>query len=633
MISALASLLKTTINSKGQLWRLGAFAALGFAALYFGFFHFSAVNSVVLMKHYGYYFMLASVLAFCAASFMAVRSNRTELCSWLKANFRWQFFFTLTTLTLYLWFSQELGFKVLMDEINLLGTSMRLHYDNVAMSPLRGYEINGVFLPLDYGFVDKRPLLFPFLVSLIHDATGYRPENGIYFNLALIPITLSLVYTLGLIFTNRLGGLLSMILLASFPMFNLCCHGGGFEGLNLFLILLTMLSSYLYLRRPEPNTLSLLCLSTVLLANVRYESVLFILPVAFVIALGYLREKKIIFSAGLFATPILLLPVPLLHRVFDITPEASWQLVSKDAQVAFGLEYLPRNAIQALAMFLDTSHQQPTSPFLAIFGAIGVILLLFITLRDVKNPGPLSAARVTLLSGCIGVGALMLLLLFYFWDFDDVVTRRLALPIVILMIFPGVSAIGSLFKSEVAMRLAIALALLVLLVKVVPRNAKDIYTKEYIPGQVIQWKKDFIKDHADEYNLVIDSPGFWITHEVSAIARERALNKKELLKFHLKNRTFDNILVVENYNKDIWQGVLRGGDDSRISDEFKTEVVDEKIFNGVVLVRIVRVLDIDVELPETLQQEAQEFEMKDLNRDDILEFQKIQQVRLSDLLP
>ncbi|WP_309398974.1 hypothetical protein [Cerasicoccus maritimus] len=633
MISAIANILKTTTESRGDRIRFGLFAIVGLLAVYIGFFHYSALDSVMLMKRNGYYFMLVLVLCFSAVVFHAVRQNYTELASWMKASYRWPFFVALSLLTLYLWASQEIGFKVLMDEINLLGTSMRLHFDNVAMSPIRGYEINGVFLPLDDGFVDKRPLLYPFLISLLHDATGYRPENGIYLNLCLIPLTLILAYTLGVLVSNRLGGLLAMILMACFPMFSMCLHGGGFEGLNLFLILALMLTAFLYLRNPEPVTLSLLCLTVVLLSNVRYESVLFVAPVAIVILLGYLRVEKLIFSAGLYVTPILMLPVPLLHRVFDLDPVHSWQLVSKDADTAFSMDYLPRNMVQAMAMFFDRTHQQPVSFYLTCFGIAGCILFLILLLRETRKPGPITPILVALVATCVGVVGLLAVLLFYFWDFDDVVTRRLALPIVFLMVFPGVAALGGLFKSPVVMRVAIALALLVLLVEVVPRNAKDMYTQEYIPGQVLQWQREFIEDHKGEYNLIIDRPGFWVTHQVPGLRRNEALKKKGLLKFHLLNQTFDNIFVVETYNKDIIQGVLRGGVDARIDEDFITEIVAEKTFNGVTLVRIVRVKDIDVDVPDTLLTHIEDLDVAEFNRDELMRYQLIQQARLSDLLP
>ena len=72
---------------------------------------------------------------------------------------------------------ETFGFKIVMDEIMLLGTSMSMHLDRTVLTPVRGNDIQGTFVILD-GLMDKRPLFFPFLASLLHDLTGYRPANA-----------------------------------------------------------------------------------------------------------------------------------------------------------------------------------------------------------------------------------------------------------------------------------------------------------------------------------------------------------------------------------------------------------------------------------------------------------------------
>src|SRR5450432_4297934 len=76
---------------------------------------------------------------------------------------------------------ETFGFKIGMDEIMLLGTSMSMHLDKTVLVPVRGNDIQGTFAILD-GMMDKRPLFFPFLVSLLHDLTGYRPANAFVLN-------------------------------------------------------------------------------------------------------------------------------------------------------------------------------------------------------------------------------------------------------------------------------------------------------------------------------------------------------------------------------------------------------------------------------------------------------------------
>ena len=94
------------------------------------------------------------------------------------------------------WAHEKPGFKILADEVLLLGTSMGMHLERSATYPLRASTVQGPMQILDRG-LDKRPLLFPFLVTTVHDLTGYRPENAFYFNRGLGILFLLLVYLLG----------------------------------------------------------------------------------------------------------------------------------------------------------------------------------------------------------------------------------------------------------------------------------------------------------------------------------------------------------------------------------------------------------------------------------------------------
>jgi len=633
MFDAIRSLGSDAVNDRALRVRLIAFIVLVMITLYVGFLAFSAETSVNIVRLYGWFFMMAGVSLTLVETYLAVHSRLESLLPWLRKHYRWPFWITLLALTLFLWFTQEIGFKVLMDEINLLGTSMFMHTDNLAWSALRGYEINGVFLPLE-GFIDKRPLLFPFLVSLIHDVTGYRSENSFYFNLGLIPITLAATYTIATLLTNIRGGLLAMLLLACFPMFNQCAHGGGFEVLNVLMILATLLAAMVYLRQPAADTLTLLCLSAVLLANVRYESALFIFPVAVIILIGWLRSGKIILSRGTFYAPVLLLPIPLLKRLSEVYQDDYWQLVSKSADSPFGLEFVPRNVGQAVAMFFQLNHDQPVSVYLSYFVVIGGVLFLLALMRELRKPESLRGDLIALAWMSVGVLGLFSLLLLYFWDFDDVSTRRLALPIPIMMIFPAVVAVYALFKSNRAMPVFISLTIFMLFFEVAPRAAKETFTHEYNPGNVFAWKREFVKDNVNDYYLMIDVPGFWVTHQTPAIAHEKAVAKKSLLKFHLDNHTFDHIYVFESFTKDLARDVLRANPNHQLGKGFKLETVAEKTFNDVVVARISRITDINAEtLDNPFEGSGEPIDLELLTRDELLRYQRVQQQRLASLLP
>lgn len=79
--------------------------------------------------------------------------------------------------------------KVLYDEFVLSGTAMGMHYLREAVHPIRMHNISDVPEVLEVG-VDKRPLLFPFAISCLHDLTGYRVENVFILNGAVCFLSL-----------------------------------------------------------------------------------------------------------------------------------------------------------------------------------------------------------------------------------------------------------------------------------------------------------------------------------------------------------------------------------------------------------------------------------------------------------
>src|SRR5262249_54655172 len=146
------------------------------------------------------------------------------------------------------------------------------------------YDLQGIF-ELMGGLVDKRPLFFPFLVSILHDATGYRPENPFYLNAILTWVLLGLSYLGGRALGGWRAGLLAAMWWITLPLLGQNARGGGFELLNIVMIILTALASGIYYQRRDATSMIAMIYSGILLAQTRYESPLFLLPVAVVLVL------------------------------------------------------------------------------------------------------------------------------------------------------------------------------------------------------------------------------------------------------------------------------------------------------------------------------------------------------------
>ena len=72
-------------------------------------------------------------------------------------------------------------FKVLSDETNLVGISMAMYQSKKASLPLRGFNVD-FQKPEYFSKIDKRPILYPLLVSFVHTLRGYSAYNGFVVN-------------------------------------------------------------------------------------------------------------------------------------------------------------------------------------------------------------------------------------------------------------------------------------------------------------------------------------------------------------------------------------------------------------------------------------------------------------------
>jgi hypothetical protein len=487
---------------------------------------------------------------------------------------------------------ESFGFKIIMDELMLLGTSMSMHLDKLAVTPLRGNDVQGVFILLE-GIVDKRPLFFPFLLSLVHDIGGYRPGNAFILNGILSFVFLSLIFVLGRLLAGRIAGWLGVALFAGLPLLAQNSTGGGFELLNLVMMIAALLLGARFIEKRDGSSLTAFCYSGVLLAQVRYESVIFLLPIVLIVLWIWAREGRATLTWSVIAAPLLMVHYPLQHRIFDLR-SSSWELFSKEGYTKpFSLDYVPENLAHALQFFFGRASDHPNSLVLSALGCIAVpffALLVFKRLRALSSESSITVS-VTLFS--LGFAAQFALMMCYFFKFDDVVTRRLSLPTHLGMVIAVLAILPQIPKPAV-LRVLFGMAVLGLLARSVPSMAAHAYNQEYLPGLEVAWRRQFMAAQRRPDYLMIDNDAtLWVTHKVSAsptgVARKE---RREDIAFFMRNRAFSDVFVFQRFNVDVKTGALslRDGDD--LGPGFVLEPVVEQRLQLLTLSRISRVKEI-----------------------------------------
>jgi hypothetical protein len=568
--------------------RVWLFVLSGILAVVIGFFAVPGTMAIVVVSATGYWFELVAFLIFAWTLWRALRDDVRAL-HWRTLD--WVTVAVIALAGLVLLVHETFGFKIVMDEIMLLGTSMSMHFDKTVLTPIRGNDIQGAYVVLD-GIMDKRPLFFPFLLSLLHDLTGYRPANAFVLNGILTFIFLGLVNAIGRRLGGRRAGWLGVLLFAGLPLLGQNATGGGFELLNLVMIAATLQLGIRFIEKRDEASLAVFCYSALLLGQTRYESLIYALPVVIAVLWVWAQEGRPILSWPVIVAPLLLLPYPLQHRIFELRTSA-WQLASKpEYSSPFSFSYVADNLDHTLQFFFARPTDQPNSLTLSVMGFIAVpFFLLFLVkkLRTLRHESPAVVMSAIFAVGFVGQFVLMMC---YFWGkFDDPIIRRLSLPTHLWLVV-AVLTIMPQFKAGVQ-RALVAVAAFGALASGVPSMAAHAYTQEYLPGRETEWRRQFIKDQPRHDYLMIDNDSIlWVAHQISSTPIVQAIHRRDAIVFHMRNRTFSDIYVFQRYNVDPTTGkeTPREGDD--LGPNFVLETVREERLQTLTVTRISRVKEV-----------------------------------------
>jgi len=356
----------------------------------------------------------------------------------------------------------------------------------------------------------------------------------------------------------------------------------------------TLLLAMRYVRRRDGPSLDALGLSGLLLAQTRYESVIFLLPVGLTVLWVWWDERRPTLTNLGMIMPLLLLPYALHQKVFSVRVSA-WEMASQPGfDRPFSLAYLPDNLAHDLNFFFNSTGEHSNSLVLSVLG-FGALLFFglwcFKTLRQLRTAPP---ERAALAIFSLGFAAHALLLLCYFWGkFDDPVIRRLSLPFNLTLVLAVVTVAAEMnWRGQVWRILAVVIGV-GFFAHSLPAMARHGYSLEYYVGREMDWRRAFIKAHPERDYLVIDNNSIiWITHLVSSTPVRQALDHKENIVFNLRNRTFTATYVFQRYTVEPATGRLVLPVEDDLGADYQLETVWEKRFTPLTVSRISRILSV-----------------------------------------
>ena len=574
--------------------RLLWFGVSAIAALVFGFFLVGPKLASVLIQEGGYYYMLTLFSGFGVYAVRLAQSRREVWQGWLRRP-GW-IGVALLVATLFTLWSDSYQHKVLFDEYVLQATGYHMHATKEVGTVTRAYDLDGTWLAIDV-FLDKRPYFFTFLLSLVHDLTGYRTTNVFILNSALAAIFLGLTYWFARQLTDRRGGLLAVALLATMPLLGQNATSAGMEMHNLTMLALVLCLALLYLRVPDDNRMSLLCIGTVLLAQSRYESAIYVLPVAAVVLLGWWRVQRIVLPWIAVITPLLLIPYAWHNRVLSATP-LLWQL-GEGQTSRFSTAYLMINLRGALHFFFNFGNTLANSWYLSVLGFAGLAWLLWRLVSWIRTRFPLSPAAQVAMAFGVGVMGNFVMVQFYYWSrLDDIVTSRFALPATLMLALLAAVFVSWLNRKRTVHAYAFVGIGVFLLISGLPAIAYRLYTTQNLVMKEIDWEHEFVASRPAGPRLFISNKSSipWVLWQTPSLIIGVARQRGDQIRYHMSQGTFREILVSQALRPTTRDGKFGIDPDDVLPPNFHLELLAEKRFGGR-MERLSRLVSVDREEP------------------------------------
>ncbi len=316
-----------------------------------------------------YYLLMVTVLCWAGTYLHRARECRRETAfAWVKDN--WPGLMIALLVTVVAALAVEPALRVLSDEANLVGTSKNFFASKTATFTVSGKSYYGSYWDVDVA-IDRRPTLFPFLVSLVHVVSGYSYRNVFLFNLLVLPAFLLVSYRLAKSLGGETFGIVAALLVAAHPITLISVRSGGFDFLATFFALLVIKSLFDLGRDESPANLAIVWMNLCLFAEIRYETALFILPVVALLVLFKMATWR---TLRPYAFVYALTPVYLAPRL--------WQSIlrgnipeQEPGTVTFSLEHFVDHAREYFAPILSPAEAYPAHSALLIgLGVVGCLL-------------------------------------------------------------------------------------------------------------------------------------------------------------------------------------------------------------------------------------------------------------------
>lgn len=442
--------------SRLNLLKLAMLVAMLAIVIYLRIYGVPAEQAGDVVVRTGYYFLVLNFILFV---FFAGRLLLLGLSlRWLKVHLPGLSICLILTLITHL--QEPHRFKVLNDEYALLNTSMALHhYQKAGLIP-QAHLIEGE-LQHDTFTAGKRSLFFQTLLSVVHSVSGYRPANVFVLNFLITGcFFISLYFVLRSLVRQPLLVYCGLLAIASIPLLANISTSAGYDLLNATMILVFMLVGTTFLKSPDGKHQAAFVMTALLLGQVRYESILYLLALGFLVAVKWIREREVKLAwVSAFSPAFLFIPFMLNAHMFanEVLQDAG---VRGSDKAFMGGEFLFGNLSAAARFFFLPGSSPMNAVPVSILGAAGLLFLVYlITKRGRQLLSGGSPALLCLVSVTVVAMACFLVMTMNFWgDLTDPQATRFAMPLYLVGAISGLALLDRMVRTPLQSWLAVLLA-------------------------------------------------------------------------------------------------------------------------------------------------------------------------------
>jgi hypothetical protein len=399
-----------TDDREPTIWALKALVLTVSAGLLLGlrFAWAGPTQAEWFQAHLGYYVILALVIL--SLTFFVQVSRVRAWLTWTYWREHRSALILVAAGTLFLHLHEPHMLRVFYDEPTHALVALNMHLEKSAMGATVSNYVGETFVTGD-PYPVARPYLFPLLVSVLHDVTGYRVANVFVLNFLLTPLVLLGAYLLAHKLGGRLAGYVAAGLLVTFPLLAQNATSGGYDVLNMALVAALMLVTLAYFRSAERSRGPLMNLSlalALLVGATRAESVLYLVPWGLVTLALWRRDRRVQLTSFAAVSPVFLLPgfmsnLHMLHNDAAMVAD-----LRTGGQAFFAVANLPKHLAEAVYYFFHFDPESTNSVVLSLLGVIGLVVLL------VQVAGSVRARRANSAEAVFAFFALCVLAIYLF---------------------------------------------------------------------------------------------------------------------------------------------------------------------------------------------------------------------------